>query len=218
MLDRWIECFKTRQVISKSGLAGRTQMQTVSIPDKGSYFIKTYFRGGMVRRFLKRKYLRTGKTRARLEFEINTRVQKLGVSVPEPVAFAHQGTMFYQCWLISRQIEDSRTLAEFYASDWERARRIMPRIARQVGKLIENRILHVDFHPGNVLVAPDRVYLIDFDKGRIFNGTQDKLIARYRERWDRAVLKYNLPPLLTGDFRDEMAKVFNQNQKKNEPY
>ena len=63
--------------------------------------------------------------------------------------------------------------------------------------LVQNKILHVDLHPGNVIVDPEgKVYLLDFDKGRIFRGSRQRLQERYFARWKRAVIKHGLPAML----------------------
>jgi hypothetical protein len=37
------------------------------------------------------------------------------------------------------------------------------------------------------------VFIIDFDKGRVFSGSRDKLRDLYLQRWQRAVRKHGLP-------------------------
>ena len=73
----------------------------------------------------------------------------------------------------------------------------MPSVIEQISKLIEHRILHIDLHPGNVIVDDKgRALIIDFDKGRFFNGSRDKLRNLYLQRWQRAVSKHGLPAML----------------------
>jgi 3-deoxy-D-manno-octulosonic acid kinase len=78
----------------------------------------------------------------------------------------------------------------------------MPSVIEQISKLIEHRILHIDLHPGNIIVdKDDRVFIIDFDRGRIFNGDRNKLCKLYLQRWQRAVDKHRLPVMLTDMIR-----------------
>jgi 3-deoxy-D-manno-octulosonic acid kinase len=73
----------------------------------------------------------------------------------------------------------------------------MKNVIEQVSILIKNSILHVDLHPGNVIVDnQDRVYILDFDKGDIFSGNINKLKSRYLSRWNRAIQKHQLPEML----------------------
>jgi 3-deoxy-D-manno-octulosonic acid kinase len=74
----------------------------------------------------------------------------------------------------------------------------MASVIEQIVSLIQNDILHVDLHPGNVVVdATGKVYLLDFDKGTVYDGSRQKLINRYLSRWQRAVNKHGLPKMLT---------------------
>ena len=72
----------------------------------------------------------------------------------------------------------------------------------QIAALVQNSILHVDLHPGNVVVdAAGKVYLLDFDKGSVYHGNRQKLKNRYLNRWQRAVSKHGLPNMLSDILR-----------------
>ena len=82
--------------------------------------------------------------------------------------------------------------------DEQKAGTAMESVIDQISALIQNAILHVDLHPGNVLVdAVGKIYLLDFDKGSIYHGTRQTLRNRYFTRWRRAVNKHGLPKVLT---------------------
>ena len=77
------------------------------------------------------------------------------------------------------------------------ARRAANSVTEQISLLIQNNILHVDLHPGNVVVDDQgRVFLVDFDKGRIYSGSKTDLRDRYIARWRRAIIKHRLPMML----------------------
>jgi 3-deoxy-D-manno-octulosonic acid kinase len=74
----------------------------------------------------------------------------------------------------------------------------MASVIEQISLLIQNDILHVDLHPGNVVVdVQEKVYLLDFDKGCVYHGNRQKLKDRYLARWQRAVKKHRLPEMLS---------------------
>jgi len=74
----------------------------------------------------------------------------------------------------------------------------MESVIGQISLLIQNDILHVDLHPGNIVVdGADQIFLVDFDKGQIHPGSKEKLRNRYLTRWQRAVTKHRLPDILT---------------------
>jgi 3-deoxy-D-manno-octulosonic acid kinase len=192
---------RTRQP-TKAALGGRTAVYEGRIEGIGPVVVKPYRRGGFVRHLTKRHYLKFGPTRCQHEFELLQTVRQLGVSTPEPVAFAYCGRLCYLCWLITRGIPQPKSLVRLANTDVASAQRVMPSVIEQISKLIEHRILHIDLHPGNIIVdKDDRVFIIDFDRGRIFNGDRNKLCKLYLQRWQRAVDKHRLPVMLTDMIR-----------------
>jgi 3-deoxy-D-manno-octulosonic acid kinase len=181
-----------------SALGGRTSVIPAQLNGIGSVVIKHYRRGGLMRYFIKQRYLKLGKTRAQIEFEMLQVVRNLGINAPEPVAYAHRGCIFYQAWLISRAIKHPLSLALLSLKDEKKTRQAMESVIGQISLLIQNDILHVDLHPGNIVVdGADQIFLVDFDKGQIHPGSKEKLRNRYLSRWQRAVTKHRLPDILT---------------------
>jgi len=179
-------------------LGGRTSLTPAQLNGIGSVVIKHYRRGGLMRYFIKQRYLKLGKTRAQIEFEMLQVVRNLGINAPEPVAYAHRGCIFYQAWLVSRAIKHPLSLALLSLKDEKKTRQAMESVIGQISLLIQNDILHVDLHPGNIVVdGADQIFLVDFDKGQIHPGSKEKLRNRYLTRWQRAVTKHRLPDILT---------------------
>jgi len=163
----------------------------------GSVVVKYYTRGGLIRHLVKRRYLKTGKTRGQIEYHLLQKVRSLGINAPKPIAFAYRGHLFYLAWLVTREICQPLTLAQLSRQNEEHARGAMKSAMEQIFVLIQNNILHVDLHPGNVVIDKnDRVFLVDFDRGHLYHGSKEKLGARYLARWQRAVIKHRLPEML----------------------
>jgi 3-deoxy-D-manno-octulosonic acid kinase len=181
-----------------SALGGRTSIRVIRLQGIGSVVIKYYRRGGAIRYLIKKRYFKCGKTRCQIEYELLQKVRSLGINAPDPVAFAYRGRLFYQCWLVTREIQYHQTLAQLSRSNQEQARMAMKAVIRQVSMLIKNKILHADLHPGNVIVDhQNQVYLLDFDKGGVFHGDKNALRTRYLHRWNRAIQKHGLPEILS---------------------
>ena len=179
------------------GLIGRSTITVSHLKGIGSVVVKQYTRGGFIRYFLKQHYLRWGRTRGETEFKILQKAREIGVNAPEPIAYAFKGVLFYKGWLISRKIEKQQTLAKLACDDESRSRCVMDNIIEQIAILIDHQILHVDLHPGNILIDhTNRVFLIDFDKSRIIHKNRKMLTKRYISRWQRAVIKHHLPQML----------------------
>jgi len=179
-------------------LGGRTSVTRIKMDGIGSVVIKHYRRGGLVQYIIRNKYFKFGKTRAQREFELLHTVRNLSINVPEPIAYAHCGRLLYQAWLITRQINEPLSLAQLSLNDEKRTRQVMASVIEQIKRLIENGIWHVDLHPGNVVIdRKDRVFLLDFDRGKLYHRNKTKLRHRYTNRWLRAVKKHNLPEVLS---------------------
>jgi len=185
------------QTSGVSMLGGRTSVTLAQLDGIGPVAIKYYRRGGWMRYIIKSRYLKLGQTRSKREFELLHTVGTLGLNVPEPIAYAHRGRLLYRTWLVTREIYQPVSLVRLSLQDENKARKAMESVIEQIAILIKNNIWHVDLHPGNVVIdQKDRVYLLDFDKGRVAQRNKAKLRYRYINRWQRAVSKYNLPNML----------------------
>ena len=197
-LKQLIRFFNLPKNSVHSDLGGRNSITVVRLQGIGSVVIKYYRRGGAIRYLMKKRYVKCGKTRCEIEYELLQKVRSLGINAPEPVAFAYRGRLFYQCWLVTREIQDHQTLVQISRSNAELARMAMKAVVKQVSMLIQNNILHADLHPGNVIVDnQNQVYLLDFDKGDVLPGDKNTLRARYLRRWNRAIQKHGLPKILS---------------------
>ena len=58
-------------------LGGRTSLTPAKLNGIGSVVIKHYRRGGLLRYFIKQRYLKLGKTRAQIEFKLLQVVRNL---------------------------------------------------------------------------------------------------------------------------------------------
>jgi 3-deoxy-D-manno-octulosonic acid kinase len=189
--------FRQPEIADKSLPGGRAWVGVQQVDGIGTIAIKHYHRGGLMRYIVKRHYFRFGKTRAQREFELLHRAGHIGINVPQPVAYAYHGRLFYLAWLVTRKIRQAVSLARLSLENEESAREAMLSTIDQISILIQNGILHVDMHPGNVEVdTGGKVYLLDFDRGRNYRGSKAKLTLRYLARWRRAVLKHRLPNFL----------------------
>jgi 3-deoxy-D-manno-octulosonic acid kinase len=199
--ERLFHLFEKPTEAAGEGLSGRTEPCLTDLPGVGAVVIKYYRRGGVIRHFNKGMYLRLAKSRPQREYEMLETVRNLGVSAPVPLLWAVRGRLFYRAFLVTRRIDDHRPLSDLGRGDPEHCRSAVRKTAGQINLLIENRIHHVDLHPGNVLLDKEgRVHIIDFDKARRVSWGSDKLRDAYVKRWKRAVEKYALPGYMTDQF------------------
>ena len=203
-----IRHFNTLTTPTDSPLSGRTSVTTDKLEGVGGVVVKHYNRGGIIRYLVKKRYLKWGKPRCQLEYEMLHKVINLGVSAPEPIAYAYQGGLLYKAWLVTREIKQQQTLAELSCVNEEHARITMKEVVVQVTILINNNIRHADLHPGNVLVdSSDRVFILDFDKACVSRWDRNNLRDKYLTRWRRAVTKHGLPGMLSEMMSAGLRKI-----------
>jgi 3-deoxy-D-manno-octulosonic acid kinase len=196
-LEELLPHLRTPKTAEGSIAGGRAAVTTATIEGVGSVVIKPYMRGGIIRHILKSRYVKFGKPRSQVEFESMSELRRLGIRAPEPLAYAYRGFPLYCAWLVTREVENACTLAELDCADISRVTGIMGKVIEQIDRLVACGFIHVDLHPGNVLVdSHDRIYLIDFDKGRRSTIPKNRLYDVYYRRWRRAVVKHQLPEIL----------------------
>jgi 3-deoxy-D-manno-octulosonic acid kinase len=147
---------------------GRGGVAIIATP-VGECVLRHYHRGGLVASLMGDRYLWTGADRTRpfAEFRVLAEVASLGLPAPAVVAarYCRRG-LLYSADLITRRIADASTLAECLA-----AGRLDGELAEESGALVARfhrvGVWHADLNAHNVLVAPDDLYLIDFDRGRL---------------------------------------------------
>ncbi len=134
----------------------------------GDCVLRHYRRGGLLSTSLGDRYLWTGADRTRpfREYRLLAEIAQLELPGPIPIAarYRRQG-VFYRADLITRRIVGARTLAECLASRCL-DRPLAEKVGALIGRFHRAGIWHADLNAHNVLVAPDGLHLIDFDRGR----------------------------------------------------
>ncbi len=157
----------------------------------GAAVLKSYRRGGLVRRFVRQRYAWMGLDRARSvrEWRVLRALQDAGLTVPEPLAaFVHRIGPTYEAALLTRRIPDARPLdkvaADFDAERWRDVDALIDRFA-------EAGLHHPDLNATNLLVTPDhRLWLIDFDRAVLGDGPVDP--APMHARLTRSLAKLGI--------------------------
>lgn len=199
-----IDLLETPPVSDQGVLGGRGGISKTRLENDLPVIIKYYRRGGFVRHFVKQAYIKSGKTRGQQEFEMLEKAMSCGVSTPRPVAWVYKGTLFYRGWLVMEEIENSLSLVDYCMTNRHNCDELFNSVIKEVRCLIKNKILHVDLHPGNILISNDKVYIIDFDKATVTHMSSETLTSFYIRRWTRAARKYSLPENLATLLSDNL--------------
>lgn len=146
---------------------GRGGVHFVETP-AGPCVLRHYRRGGLVARVLGDHYLWRGAdaTRCFAEWRLLGVIARLGLPGPAPIAARYRRRgLYYRADLLTRRIPDARTLAQCLA-----AGQLDTGLAAATGALVSRfhraGIWHADLNAHNVLVTPNGLYLIDFDRGK----------------------------------------------------
>ena len=142
--------------------------QKKSPQPKQQWVLRHYYRGGLIGKIIKDKYIFTGQknTRAACEYQLLNTLQKLALPAPEPIAFRviKQG-MFYQADLLSSRIENAQDLVAILSAG-EVAEEVWLEVGRVIRRFHDAGIYHHDLNSHNILLDENnKVWLIDFDRG-----------------------------------------------------
>lgn len=160
--------------------------------DANSWVLKHYRRGGLVARLSSDRYWFRSEAhvRAFAEWRLLQSLHAAGLPVPRPVAAAYRrGALTYRCDLLTERLAAVRplsaVLAEGALAD-ERWRSIGSTIRRLHAAGAD----HADLNAHNILCgeSKDRVFIIDFDRGRLRSGAGGWQ-RRNLERLHRSLVK-----------------------------
>ncbi|MCB0358908.1 MAG: hypothetical protein KDD44_04710 [Bdellovibrionales bacterium] len=193
---------------------GRGGAQRVALHSGLGTVLRPYRRGGFVRHLLEDQFYGGSSPLAPLprpfrELLALILVRGGGATAPKPLAAGvrrHPGSRWYRGSILLREVEHAADLMSLDRSgdiDEEHVIRYGFLSGIQAAKSLLGGVLHVDLHPGNVLVQPDEsVWLIDFDRAEFLSPLRPLLRARERleERWSRAIVKHQLSPRLIDSF------------------
>ena len=189
--DAWFdpEHWRAQGKLLERARGGRGSVVFIDTP-VGNCALRHYHRGGMVAPILGDRYLWNGRERTRgfAEFRLLSELHARDLPVPEPVAARYlRSGVHYTADLVTRRIEHTHTLAEAIAR-----RHLDAKLAARVGALVARfhaaKVDHADLNAHNVLVTPNDLWLVDFDRGRIRRNHGDWRLANLR-RLRRSLLK-----------------------------
>ena len=129
-------------------------------------FLKHYFRGGILGRYIRDQYLWTGidGSRSIREFRRLQELSIMGLPVPKPIgARVKKSGATYTADLITIEIENSKTLSELIIDD-DADNNVWKAIGKCLHLFNNKEIYHPDLNTNNILIDDElNVYLIDFD-------------------------------------------------------
>lgn len=182
--DEW---FERSHWVARNALdevrGGRGSIAILHAGDE-RWVLRHYRRGGWMAKLLEDQYLWSGanRTRSFAEWRLLARLQGLGLPTPAPIAarYVRSGLM-YRADLMTELVPDTRTLADAI-SRGSLDEAAWTQVGATVAAFHRAGVHHADLNSHNILLsdAPhgSRVYILDFDRGRI----------RARGEWEQQVL------------------------------
>lgn len=133
------------------------------------FVLRHYRRGGMVARFVTDRYAWTGLRDSRpwREWHLLAAAYEKRLPVPKPFAARLiKNGVFYTADLITWRIDGGVSLAESLTAG-HRGEPGWRKIGSVIRRFHDAGIEHADLNAHNILLAGDKVFLIDFDNGKI---------------------------------------------------
>jgi tRNA A-37 threonylcarbamoyl transferase component Bud32 len=175
LLEQGIEDFESylkRCRQSPNYLKGRTLHPSIPIRGDERVVLRQYLHGGLFRDFNRSLYLFG--SRSFQELALTEEIRSCGIPTVQPIAAIHRFILWplYQAYFLSVEIPHSKDLIQYF---WEigthpsRENILLKRkTIRSAGLLLQHfhqlGFFHGDLQLKNILVAGDRLFLIDFDR------------------------------------------------------
>jgi 3-deoxy-D-manno-octulosonic acid kinase len=157
------------------------------------WVLRHYRRGGWIAKVSRDRYLWLGETRTRsfAEWRLLAELRRRALPVPAPIGARYLRTGPTYCAdLITEYLPDSTTLADAITG-----RALAEDMWRAVGGVLaafhREGVQHADLNAHNILLNADgvarRVYVLDFDRGRIRprGAWEDDVLARLRRSLEK---------------------------------
>lgn len=154
--------------------------------------LRHYRRGGLIASALGDRYLFTGvrNTRAWREFKLLAYLHQLGLPVPQPVAARVSLQLpFTRGDIVTRRIQSSQTLASML-SNQPLTTDAWYNVGQTLRRFHDANVFHADLNAHNILLdEDDRIYLLDFDRGRLMHNNSSDWKGKNLKRLLRSLKK-----------------------------
>jgi 3-deoxy-D-manno-octulosonic acid kinase len=154
------------------------------------WLVRHYRRGGMIARVLNDRYAPTG-NRAVEELKASVVARARGIPTPEVVAaICYSGPLYSRFDIAVQFIDHSRDLAQLLFEDRVVSTRDIGKAATLIRTMIKGGLLHADLNLKNILIAPDRAYVLDLDRCTVVDEATRHGAEAMRKRFARSLAKW----------------------------
>lgn len=136
------------------------------------------------------RYIAYGK-RALHELRVSVAARTAGIATPEIIAaICYPAGIFSRYDIAVAFIEHSHDLAALLFDHDEVPDVQVIKAAVLIHSMIERGLVHADLNLKNILVAPDRAYILDLDRCKLTDGVSQTEANRMRRRLLRSLEKW----------------------------
>ena len=170
---------------------GRGGARRLTLPGGKVIYLRKYLRGGLVRYFVRDRYLLRPERPVR-ELMVTERARAAGCPVAPVLAVCvEEALVGYRGWIVTEAVSGARALVSALR---ERSRPEAGQLFASVGRAIRTLhragVYHVDLTGHNVLVTPeDKVRIVDFDRAVLARPDEQTLARPGLERFWRSMAK-----------------------------
>ena len=164
---------------------GRAGLHAVALADGGDALIRSYLHGGLLRG-ITGKWFVSRPPRPFAELAVTAAARERGLASPEVLAalVARGLGPWYRGWLVTRELKGTHTLwtALLERCSGDEKQVLLRQVGRALRMMHASGIDHADLNLRNILVlhttpSPE-IYIIDFDKARLYQGPVPAARAR----------------------------------------
>jgi len=164
---------------------GRAELHAVELADGGRALVRSCRHGGLFRH-VTRDWFVSRPLRPFVELAATASARERGLPAPEVLAalVARGVGPWYRGWLVTREIEGARNLwgALLEGVDGDRKQALLRQVGYSLRLMHASGIDHADLNLRNILVLDGalgpEIFIIDFDKARLFEGAVPAARAR----------------------------------------
>jgi hypothetical protein len=183
---------------------GRTPHPSILLEDGRRIVLRQYSHGGMLRAITGNLYLFGA--RSFRELAITEEIRSCGIPTIEPIGAVHQVTgfpPFYRAYLLTLEVPAALNAVQYLETmEMSANREILHRRRKMIGhaglllrQFHQTGFFHQDLQMKNILVAGDRILIIDFDRSyrKPILSTRERMknllrLNRSAEKWRRSGL------------------------------